>query len=565
MATILLLDANEVAGRAMPGILARGRHKGLITTTIADAWKALHEQVRVDLVFLELELKGEKGIDFLQRLRADSFLKNIPVVIYTAVNEQAVVRRVLGLKVQNYLIKPYNDEYIFREIAKAATNPWRNLQFEEEKSFCAQMSYKPEDLRAMRAELRESLDKSRPFFEDCVTSRKPEQVHARIDALAERAELCGVWGVVEYLADLKTRAGTGDWSSFKKCDEDLTYAGELIHCHLEPGYVPHTAQTAEEKEAQLESQARAVWMNTDVDKRGPMLSAEEVLLQVAALPACPVMDPVVAAFQMSADKSTSSNLNPINDLVARDPGLLTQVLIAANHLDHDEMTTIDDPRTAVSLLGNQSLAAMAKTLPTIPERHMNIFPITWSNFWMFQVGVASVAQYTAKYLEFEQVAHRAYTAGLLHDIGRLILVKLFPFGAPAMVAYAKEHHLPLHEAEKKYLGCTSREMGERFVRQQGLPGPYCNVIRFAESPEQAAEDIELVGVVALARGLCLHNHVGFCGDTPKDASPSLDQTLAWQVLQPKVFPSFNLQKFEVQVHAFCLELKQNLAGRQASA
>ena len=561
MANVLLLDANEVAGRAMQGILARAHHHCIAVTTSEDAWRVLRDFVRIDVVFLELELKGEKGTDFLRRLREDCFLKQVPAVVYTTVGDHETVRKVLQLKVQNYLIKPYNDEHIFREVTKACTTPWRSLQFEEEKSFCAQMGYTHDSLVAMRTELAESLEKSRDFFESCVTSRNPPQVFARIDALTEKAEASGVWGVVEYMALLKDKATQNDWSYFKHCAENLTYARESIFIHLDPKHVTVGSMTDEEKEAQREGEGRALWMQADVDKNGPMISGEEVLLQAEALPACPTIDSVAAVFQMTAERTTT-NLTQINDLVAKDPALVTQVLIAANHLQHDEMTLIDDPRTAVGLLGNLKLSALGKTLPLIPARHLHVPPISWVQFWMFQVGVARLAEYTAKYLEFESLASRAYTAGLLHDVGKLVLLKLYPFGFPAMVHYAKEHKLPLHAAEKKYVGCTTRELGERFALKQGLPPLFCHVIRWAEEPQLAGDDLELVGVVSLARDLCLYNHVGFCGDTVKDTAPALEDTLAWQVLRPRVFPSFNLQKFEYEAHELCMELRQSLAGKQ---
>ncbi len=561
MANVLLLDANEVASRAMQGILARGHHRCLIAPTSADAWKALREFVNVDLAFVELELHGEKGTDFIARLREDCFLKQLPIVVYTTVGDHATVRKVLLLKVQNYLIKPYNDEHIFREVTKACANPWRKLQFEEEKSFCAQMGYAPDNLRAMRNDLAESLEKSRAFFESVAEARNPPQVQARIDALTEKGEACGVWGLVEYMALLADKAKAGDWTFFKRCPEDLAYARELILLHLDPKRVVAGVMSEEEKEAQRESEARAQWMHADVDKNGPMIGGEEVLLQAEALPACPAIDSVAAAFQMTADRTTT-NLNQINDLVAKDPALITQVLIAANHLEHDEMTVIDDPRTAVGLLGNLKLTGIAKTMPTIPARHMHVPPISWVQFWMFQMGVARLAQFTARYLEFESLASRAHTAGLLQDLGKLILLKLFPFAFPAVVNYAREHKVTLSEAEKKFLGCTTREMAARFAVKQGLPSAYCNVIRWAENPGHAGDDIELVGVVSLARDVCLYNHVGFGGDTVRDIGSELERTAAWQILQPRVFPSFNLKKFESEAHAFCGELKQSLAGKQ---
>jgi CheY-like chemotaxis protein/HD-like signal output (HDOD) protein len=562
MANVLLLDANEVAGRAMQGILARGHHRCVVATTIADAWKSLNEQVTIDLVFMDLELSGgEKGITFLQKVRDDPLRKQIPIVVYTSVGDHGTVRKVLQMKVQNYLIKPYNDEHIFREITKACGNPWRALQFEEEKSFCAQMNYTPANLHAMRTDLAESLEKSKVFLEGCASSRNPPQVTARLDSLSNKAEACGVWGAVEYIASLTDKANASDWTSFANCSEDLAYARELILFHLDPKRVISSAKTEEEKDAEREADARALWMNADVDKSGPLIGGEEAMLQAEGLPACPAIDSVAAAFQMTAERTTS-NLNQINDLVAKDPALVAQVLIAASKLDHDDMTVIDDPRTAVSLLGNIRLSGIAKTIPTIPARHMHMPPITWVNFWMFQMGVARLAQFTARYLEFEILISRAHTAGLLHDIGKLLLLKMFPFGFPAIVNYARERQLPLHEAERKYIGCTTRDLAERFASKHGLPQTYRNVIRWVERPEQATEDIELVSIVSLAHGLCLHNHVGFCGDTAKDTSPPLEATPAWQVLRPRVFPSFNLKKFESEAHALCIDFKQSLAGKQ---
>ena len=137
MANILLLDDSDVAGRAMNGILARGAHHCFIVTKPEEAWRLVREGVVFDLVFLEMKLPGGGGAAFLQRLRDDCFLKILPVVVYTYETDTKLVRRALGLRVQNYLIKPYNDELIHREIAKALQNPWRNLHFEDAKAFGA--------------------------------------------------------------------------------------------------------------------------------------------------------------------------------------------------------------------------------------------------------------------------------------------------------------------------------------------------------------------------------------------------------------------------------------------
>ena len=79
--------------------------------------------------------------------------------------------------------------------------------------------------------------------------------------------------------------------------------------------------------------------------------------------------------------------------------------------------------------------------------------------------------------------------------------------------------------------------------------------------EKATEDMDLIAVVSLSRDLCRHNHVGFCGDTPLNQAIPLEETPEWRVLRNSVFPSFDLKKFESQVHAECRQLKNELHGR----
>ena len=93
MANILLLDPNETPRRAMQGILARGSHRFAQVNTAQEAWEFIGRSVRVDLVFVELELKGDGGMTFIERLKRDSLLKLLPVVVYTAHADRDLVKR----------------------------------------------------------------------------------------------------------------------------------------------------------------------------------------------------------------------------------------------------------------------------------------------------------------------------------------------------------------------------------------------------------------------------------------------------------------------------------------
>lgn len=558
MANILLLDDNEIACRAMQGVLTRGNHRCLIAPDTATAFKMLRELVKFDLVFIEIKLtKGENGMHFLQHLRDDSFLKLLPVVIYTSVTHQEIVKKALSLKIQNYLIKPYRDDAIYAEIGKAAANPWRNLHFEEEKSFCTQMGLKPGDLKKMLHELRVVLHAAIEPLQDCSETRNQKEALARISSLAERAESAGAWGIVEYLQGLKEKLDQRNWPALAQSKDDLAYVCLLIDCHLDRNYTPAAFYSEQERKEQEEAKLRAHWLDADLSL-GPIVHQSELERKLDELQAGPVIDTVSASFLMNADGRAPS-LNQLIDLVSRDPWLTAQVLIAANHLEHDEMSSIEDVRLAVTMLGYEKLTAMAKLMPVVEERHLRVLPTTWAHYWMFQVAVARVAEFAATNLELTDLAPNAYAAGLLHDYGRLPLVQQYPFSFQAIAICAKKLSLPLHEAEKKHVGWTVREIGDHLARKLGLPSVYCNVIRWVGTPEEAGDRAYLVALVTLARSLCLHNQIGFSGEPNLPMAP-LEESPAWQILRNRVFPSFNLKKFESQTHNLCTTLKQELSG-----
>jgi len=558
MANILLLDDNEIACRAMQGILTRGHHRLLIANEAGAAWQLLRELVKFDLVILELKFsKGENGMHFLQRLRDDCFFKKMPVVVYSSVNHPEIVKKALTLKVQNYLIKPYRDDAIYAEVEKAMANPWLNQHFEEERSFCAQLGLKPSELKKMLHELRVALHAVVEPLQDCAQARNQKAALEFVGPLTERAEAAGAWGVVEYLQSLKEKIDMRAWPALIQSKDDVAFICQAIDCYIDHNYTPSGFYSEQERKEQEEAKQRAFWLESDVSQ-GPLVHPSEIERKIDEFPAGPVIDTVAASFMMNADGRAPS-LNQLIDLVSKDPWLSAQVLISANHLDHDDMTSIEDVRLAVTMLGYEKLTAMAKTMPLVEERHMRVLPTTWAHYWMFQVAVAHVAQFAAINLELTDLAPTAYPAGLLHDYGRLALVKLHPFSLPAITSYAKKHLLPLHEAEKKYIGWTTREIGDLLARKLGLPSLYCDVIRWVGTPEEIGAKNYLVALVTLARDLCLRNQIGFSGE-PTLPMPPLEETPAWQILRNRVFPSFNLKKFESHTHNLCATLKQELSG-----
>lgn len=567
MAYILLVDPDEVARKAMKGILARGNHRFVAVETASEAWDFIQRNVKVDLVFVEVALEGDGGIGFIQRLKSDTCLKLLPVVVYTGKGDRDTVKRVLSLHVQNFLIKPYHDDAIFAEISKSGINPWRQQHFEEEKSFCQMVGLTPDALHKLLEALSAALTVAQTTLKKWGAMRAIQLACDELTILSTKAEEAGAWGVVEYLKQLTENARSANWTEFEQNLDRLEFAGRLIFRHLNASLIPDDFLSSQELNAETEAKNRAVWCNAVAEKRCPVIGWPQLEREIEALAGCPVIDSAAATYQMTANGHPTS-LNPLMDLVDRDPGLAAQMLIASNKLKragNDQLSSaIEDPRMAVGLLGEIRLAAQARALVTAEERMMLAPPLcSWSHFWMFQVGTARIARYTCHYLELTDLESPSYTAGLLHDLGKLLLLRLHPFAFQAILTHARQNEIALSVAERLFLGVTTHEMAAHFAEKHGLPRRFANVMRWVENPEQATEDAELVAIVSLAHSLCRNNHVGFCGDAPQSQARPLEETPEWRVLRGSVFPSFDLKKFEIKVQAECRQLKHELHGRMA--
>jgi CheY-like chemotaxis protein len=567
MANILLLDPDNVAKKAMHGIVARGSHRLATVDTVREAWDFIQRNVVVDIVFVELKLRDENALALVERMRKDCFLQLVPVVVYTVSGDREAVRRATSLKVQNFLVKPYSDSLLLGEVNKALANPWRARHFEEEHSFCVMMGYTPEFLHKKLDELKTTLAASTPALLEQVKMSNVPGIVARLAELSAAAEAAGAWGIVELLANLNTMAEQGHWPSFTDTLNLTVFAGRMIEAQLNPDTIPEDFISDDERSRDREAAERARWFKAPAENRCPVVEWPQLALELDALKGCPVIDSVAASFQMCATGHPSS-LSPLMDLAEKDPALCAHLLVAANLLrspDDLDPEPIDNPRNCVSMLGELKLAAMARSLSTSEERMMNVPPCTWTSFWTFQVGVARMARYTCQYLEFQSLESRAYAAGLMHDLGQLLLLHLHPIGFQATLDFSRRENVPLEVAQQKFFSATTREMGAHFALGHGLLPSYAQVMRWVAEPAQAPADQVLVAIVSLARDICRLNRFGWCGDLASSTPPPIAETAGWEVLSQRVFPSFNLTKFVAEANAECREIKREILGQLSTA
>jgi putative nucleotidyltransferase with HDIG domain len=123
------------------------------------------------------------------------------------------------------------------------------------------------------------------------------------------------------------------------------------------------------------------------------------------------------------------------------------------------------------------------------------------------VGTAIIAEKLSDYTGSVKPG-LAYTAGLLHDIGKVVLDQSIASAYPLFYRRLYEEENNVLEAENEILGFNHAQVGHKLARKWLFPESLCDVIRNHHRPEKAVRYLELAHVVYLADLLMSRFHSG---------------------------------------------------------
>lgn len=198
--------------------------------------------------------------------------------------------------------------------------------------------------------------------------------------------------------------------------------------------------------------------------------------------------------------SPTSSAKDIADVVTTDVGLAAKLLKLVNSPFYGFAETIDSVAHAVSLVGIKEISTLALGISTInffkdiPPELMDM-----KTFWRHSLSCGIFARLLGSRMK-DAAADRLFTAGLLHDVGRLIIFKKQPYASVQALLFARENMLPLAEAEAEVLGYDHTEVAALLLAQWHFPGPILAAIAHHHAPRDAADQVE-AAVIQVADNL----------------------------------------------------------------
>ncbi|MCE7927529.1 MAG: HDOD domain-containing protein [Chloroflexi bacterium CFX7] len=245
-------------------------------------------------------------------------------------------------------------------------------------------------------------------------------------------------------------------------------------------------------------------------------NARDILGQLEDLPPLPA---VAARVMGLADDDRTSALD-LAQVLSTDQALTARLIKISNSAYYGFARRVGTVREAVLVLGFKQVRQLAVGASLVNSFKRNrlldgVFDLDL--FWGHSVATAVAGEAIAKKTRAAR-PEDAFTAGILHDIGRLVISQVMPREFADAVTFARSNHSSLHEAETRLTGFDHAAVGRVLGEQWKFPGHLVDAIALHHDEAQTPAADGLPGVVAQANRLVLHYGL-YCGYDDEQAAP----------------------------------------------
>ncbi len=224
----------------------------------------------------------------------------------------------------------------------------------------------------------------------------------------------------------------------------------------------------------------------------------------------------------------------ISDVIRRDPSMTTRMLRLVNSVYYGLTTPVTSIEEAVFYLGIRQVRQIAMSTPIIEDLQKLPFqhPFLWRNFWQHCIATAILTREITGAIQPVQ-DEVEYVAGLLHDVGRIVMAAEFPNEFAVVCARAENSQQDLRELEVAVLGMDHCELGAIYLKHHRLPEVIVAAAEYHAEPECASHHAQLVAAVQLANFLVRLNQIGHSGNPSPVSEAGWLQLTGWGILFPR--------------------------------
>ena len=214
------------------------------------------------------------------------------------------------------------------------------------------------------------------------------------------------------------------------------------------------------------------------------LSFEHIVRQIQELPSLPV---VVMELLSSMDQD-DTDVHVLAQKIELDQALAAKTLRIANSSFYGMQSKVTSIPQAVSVLGFHSIRTVVTACALTSSFAPAAGGFDFQAFWRHSLATAIAARLLAPHLGVNP--ETAFTAGLLHDLGTLVLVTRFPAEHALVRSYRQAHDCQMAEAELAVIGIDHAQVGSALAAYWKFP----EAIQQAVADHYAIDRLEAGGL-----------------------------------------------------------------------
>lgn len=216
---------------------------------------------------------------------------------------------------------------------------------------------------------------------------------------------------------------------------------------------------------------------------------------------------------LTALNNPDSKPEEISRMLEMDPALTAEILRFANSAYFGCARQIETVREAVVRLGFSTVTRMLLMSSTrkVAEKPVKGYDLGPGELWSSMISTAVGTELIAKELNL-RAPPVAFTAGLLHNIGKIVLGTHLELDATVTCELAERENIPFDEAERRVIGVDYAEVGAELLRLWELPENLVNTVRWHLDPDQYDGDKKAVDLVHVANAFVMLSGCGLGAD-----------------------------------------------------
>ena len=243
-----------------------------------------------------------------------------------------------------------------------------------------------------------------------------------------------------------------------------------------------------------------------------MTVRNDILAKVRMVPSMPSV--VVKLRQYLRDPDVS--FDELAKVIEFDPGLTVNLLQLANSAYFGWSGRIKTIKEAITRLGTNRIFQMVLCMSVAPmvRKPVKGYDLESDDLWKHSIATAICSEQLAIGLDLS-VSEEAFTAGLLHDMGKILLGTFVEIDDKPIKKLVNSGSLSFNEAERKVLGIDHAEAAAELLQYWNLPENVVAAARWHHNPENALRKHQnIVDVVHVADILCIRMGWGIGTDGP---------------------------------------------------